>query len=341
MKVGIVNYYLRLKDYPTRYSLVALRLAEYLNSYDIDVDICTIPLEIKDYDKYAKMLNEKFDIIAISHYVWSKEATKKIVEEIKKINNKKKIIVGGPEVKYINTQDYTDEYFIIGEGEKSLLNLILYIENGEKDKTFFDNNPNIFTSNKPEYKVLNNELEYANPLFTKFKDIDKDFLYYETSRGCQYNCGYCGFKNRFKVANFDLNFVEEEVKRIGELNFKEVFVIDANFGGNKQRAKKIMIFFNKYAPNAVLTIYLRPEFIDDEFIEILKQANLKEIRIGIQTINDNVPEWVRSNSIYHICNELPKLSENNIKWKAELIIGLPGDDFNGLKKSIDFVEEYL
>ena len=341
MKVGIVNYYLRLKDYPTRYSLVALRLAEYLNSYDIDVDICTIHLEIKDYDKYAKMLNEKFDIIAISHYVWSKEATKKIVEEIKKINNKKKIIVGGPEVKYINTQDYTDEYFIIGEGEKSLLNLILYIENGEKDKTFFDNNPNIFTSNKPEYKVLNNELEYANPLFTKFKDIDKDFLYYETSRGCQYNCGYCGFKNRFKVANFDLNFVEEEVKRIGELNFKEVFVIDANFGGNKQRAKKIMIFFNKYAPNAVLTIYLRPEFIDDEFIEILKQANLKEIRIGIQTINDNVPEWVRSNSIYHICNELPKLSENNIKWKAELIIGLPGDDINGLKKSIDFVEEYL
>ena len=41
--------------------------------------------------------------------------------------------------------------------------------------------------------------------------------------------------------------------------------------------------------------------------------------------------------MYSVINELPKLSENNIPWRAELITGLPGDDFEGLKNSIDFV----
>ena len=332
---------MRLKDYPTKYALATLRLGEYLNSCNIDVDLYPIQLDLDNYDQIAKELDSKFDIIAISHYVWSISSTKKLVDAIRKININKKIIIGGPEVKYVDLDEYKDVYFIAGEGEESLVNLIKYIETNEKDPEFYKNNPNIFNAKKRDYCYLKKELKYINPLFTKFKDIDKEFLYYETSRGCSYNCGYCGFKNRFEVANFDLEFVEEEVKRIGALGFKEVFVIDANFGGTKQRAKTIMCYFNKYAPNAILTIYLRPEFIDDEFIEILKYSNLKEIRIGIQTTNNKLPNWIRSNSIYHITEELPKLSINNIPWKAELIIGLPGDNIDGLKGSIDFVEEVL
>ncbi len=341
MKVGLVNYYLRLKDYPTRYSLATLRLGEYLNSCNIDVELYPIPLDVNQYTEIVNDLNNKFDIIAISHYVWSVNSTKRLVDEIMKQNSCKKIIIGGPEVRYIDVNEYKNVYFISGEGEEALVNLIKYIEDGEIDINFFKKNRNIFNDKNNQYCCESNELKYKNPLFTKFKNIDKSFLYYETSRGCAYNCGYCGFNNRKTVANFDLAFVEEEIKRIGQQNFKEVFVVDANFGGTKERAKIIMQYFNKYAPEAILTIYLRPEFIDDEFIGILKLANIKEIRIGIQTINKNIPSWVRSNSIYHIVKELPKLSKNNIPWKAELIIGLPGDNLNGLKESIDFVENIL
>lgn len=341
MKIGLVNYYLRLKDYPTKYALATLRLGEYLNSCNIDVDLYPIPLQVDNYEEIAKQLNNEFDIIAISHYVWSIDSTKKLVSQIRKIDKNKKIIIGGPEVKYVNLDEYMNVYFIAGDGEEALVNLIKYIENGEKDKDFFTKNPNIFNNKNRNHCCLNINLKYKNPLFTKFKNIDKDFLYYETSRGCAYNCGYCGFKNRNGIANFDLEFVKEEIKRIGVLGFKEVFVIDANFGGTKERAKIIMRYFNKYAPNAILTIYLRPEFIDDEFIDILKYANLKEIRIGIQTINKKIPSWIRSNSMHHIINELPKLFINNIPWRAELITGLPGDNLEGLKQSIDFVEYIL
>ena len=342
LKICLINYYLRMKDYPTRYSLSILRLGEYLNSLGIDVDILPIQLTSKDLEEIVTLkIKDKYDIVGISNYVWSKDITPKLSKLIKKICGNINIIIGGPETKYINLDEYEDEIFILGEGEQSLYNTIKYIERGKNDDLFFINNPNIFDKKHPNAKLIESEIAYINPLFTKFKNIDKDFLYYETSRGCAYNCGYCGFRNREKVANFDLNFVLEEIKRIGALNFKEVFIIDANLGGTKERAKKILSYFNKYANNSLLTIYLRPEFIDDEMIDLLKISNLKDVRIGIQTTNENVPNWLRANSLYHIKHFLPKLSENGIIWKAELIIGLPGDTLEGLKKSIDFVENVL
>lgn len=166
----------------------------------------------------------------------------------------------------------------------------------------------------------------------------KQFKYFLNCFFILYSCGYCGHKTRQNVGFIDLVIVEEEIKNIGKNGFKKVFIIDPNFAGNKERAKQIIDMFNKYSPSSALTIYLRPEFIDDEAIKLYSKANIDEIRIGIQTTNKNVPLWVRSNSLKHVNEELPKLSKNNIKWRAELITGLPGDNFEGLKNSIDYVE---
>ena len=342
MKICLINYYLRTNDYPTKYSLAILRLGEYLNSLGLDIDILPIQLTSMSLEEtIVSKIKGKYDIIGISNYVWSKDITPKLSKLIKKICNNVNIIIGGPETKFINLEDYDDEIFILGEGEQSLYKTIKYIESGKNDDMFFKNNPNIFDKQHPNAEIIETEIAYINPLFTKFIDIDKDFLYYETSRGCAYNCGYCGFKNREKVANFDLKFVLEEIKRIGLLRFKEVFIVDANLGGTKERAKKILSYFYQFASSVSLTLYLRPEFIDDEMIVLLKNSNLKDVRIGLQTTNENVPSWLRSNSIYHVRHFLPKLSENGIVWKAELIIGLPGDTLQGLKESIDFVENVL
>lgn len=342
MKVGLLTYYLRQKDYPTRYSLAALRLGEYLNSSGVDVDL--LPISLIDFDLKEVVENQikgKFDIVGISHYVWAKKATPAIAEGIRKYAPEVSVIIGGPEVENIDLNEFEDEIFILGEGEEGLVKSVRYIEEGKSNPNFFKENINIFNKANPEREKAEEMLLYKSPLFTKFKDIDKDFLYYETSRGCAYNCAYCGFRNRDHVELFDMDFVEEEIKRIGKIGFKEVFVVDANLGGTPSRAKQVLKLFNKYAPEAKLTIYLRPEFIDDETVELLSKANLKDVRIGVQTLNEKVPSWIRSNSMKSVTEELPKLSAAGIPWKSEFIIGLPGDDMEGLKKSLDFAEEKL
>lgn len=342
MKVALLTYYLRLKDYPTRYSLAGLRLGEYLRSSGIDVDIVPVQLVDLDFEQFVKEnIQGKYDIVGISNYVWARKATPHIARIIRENAKGVSTIIGGPEVEYTDLTKYENEIFILGEGEESLVEAIRYIEQGRKDDGFFENHPNIFDKKHPEREKVEERLMVKSPLFTHFNDIDKDFLYYETSRGCAYNCAYCGFRNRKQVELFDLDIVEEEIKRIGEGQFKEVFVVDANLGGTPERAKCVLDMFNRYAPNSTLTIYLRPEFIDDEMVALLSKANLKEVRIGIQTVNENIPGWIRSNSMRHVTEELPKLSKHGVHWKAEFIIGLPGDDMQGLKKSIDFAENVL
>lgn len=342
MKFALITYYLRLSDYPTRYSLVALRLGEYLNSSGIDVELIPVSLIDLDFEKFVhENIEGKYDIVGISNYVWSRKATPKIAKIIRENAPNTSTIIGGPEVKYTDLSLYDGEIFILGEGEESLVKAIHYLEQGKSDDTFFEDNPNIFDRKHPKREMIPEKLLYKSPLFTKFKDIDRDFLYYETSRGCAYNCGYCGFKNRDNVELFDLDFIQEEIQRIGRMDFKDIFIVDANLGGTPRRAKSVLRMFNEYAPQSRLTIYLRPEFIDNEMIELLSNANIKEVRIGIQTTNKKIPSWIRSNSIDSIMYELPKLSKTKVHWKAEFIVGLPGDDMQGLTESLDFAEKVL
>lgn len=338
MKIALINIYSRIDEYQSRYSLATMRLAEYLMSFGYSVDL--IPINIESYQEVnftSDMINE-YDLIGLSNYSWVENAIKYIDKLIKKINPKANILVGGPQVENVDLNEWDNEYFMIGEGEKSLLNLVRYIENGKTDKDFFENNVNIFNKKNPKHEKIEQPIQVKNPLFTKVLPKDTDFLWYETCRGCAYSCGYCGHKTRKHVGYFDIDIVEEEIKNIGRIGFKKVFVIDPNFAGNRERAKKIIEMFNKYSSQSELTLYLRPEFIDDEAIELYKKANIEEIRIGIQTTNKNVPLWIRSNSLNHVNTELPKLSKNGIKWRAELIVGLPGDDFDGLKASINHIE---
>lgn len=336
MKIALINIYSRQDEYQSRYSLATMRLAEYVMSFGYDVDL--IPIDINNYQNVNLKGIEKYDLIGLSNYSWVDNAIRFVDKLIKIENSSANIVIGGPQVENVNLEEWDNEYFIIGEGEKALLNLVRYIENGKKNENFFENNVNIFTKKNPKHKKIEQQIQVCNPLFTRVIPEDRDFLWYETCRGCAYSCGYCGHKTRKKVGYFDIDIVEKEIKKIGEYGFKKVFVIDPNFAGNRERAKKVIEMFNKFSPDSELILYSRPEFIDDEAIELYKKANIEEIRIGIQTTNKNVPLWIRSNSLKHVNEELPKLSENGINWRAELIVGLPGDDYNGLKNSISYIE---
>lgn len=93
MKTVIINYYLRMNDYPCKYSLASLRLGEYLNSMNIDIDIFPVFLNSNRIDEIAKELCDKYDIICISHYVWSKDITIDLIKKIKSINSEKKLLL--------------------------------------------------------------------------------------------------------------------------------------------------------------------------------------------------------------------------------------------------------
>lgn len=154
MKIALINIYSRLDEYQSRYSLATMRLAEYLMSFGYKVDL--IPVDINRYIEtdFEEEMIKQYDLIGLSNYSWVENAVKYIDKVIRKINPKANIVIGGPQVENINLNEWENEYFIIGEGEQALLNLVKYIENNKVDENFFHKNINIFNKQNPEHAKM-------------------------------------------------------------------------------------------------------------------------------------------------------------------------------------------
>lgn len=353
MKVKLISFYNRFYEYPTKYSLGTLKLASYMGK-DKNLDIGIVPInseeEITD-ETIQSLVKDSPAIVGIPNFMWTEQKAQKISEEIKKINPNIIRVIGGPSTANISFEDWqSDEIFVLGEGEEALLKIC---EKKLEDATFSAEHINQLPLNNvfsEKLDIIDRNVIYTEttipkgiPLFSEELEKMKEnkekekFAWYETTRGCAYSCGYCGHKTRNNLGYIDFENVEQEIKNIKEQQLERLFIVDPIIGGNKENGKKVLKMCNKEIPDTKIIAYLRPEMLDDEYIDILSNCNLEEMRFGIQTLNPEVPGWVRSNSINKIQNELSKLYGEKINWRAELIVGLPGDNMKGLKNSVKTV----
>lgn len=350
MNVKLISFYNRFKEYSTKYSLGTLKLAAYIGQ-DEDIDVQIVPINSEEElteEKIAELCEGNPDVLGIPNFMWTERLAKQISKEVANRNPNILRVIGGPSTNTVDFKEWnSDEVFVIGEGEEALMEIC----KAKKENPSFDstqirdlNASNVFsvTSDLSDRHVLytNTQIPRGMPLFSsrieemKADKTPEDFAWYETTRGCAYNCGYCGHKTRNNLGDVDLDIIEEEIKNIGERGIKRLFIVDPIVGGKKDKGKEVLKLCNRDIPDTRIIAYLRPEMLDSEFVDILEDCNLEEMRFGIQTLNPNVPGWVRSNSIGKIKTELSKLRGKDINWRAELITGLPGDDMNGLRDSI-------
>lgn len=353
MNVTLISFYNRFKEYSTRYSLGTLKLAAYIGKNE-NIEVTIIPISSDQelmQETLEKLSSPKIDILGIPNYMWTESLAKQISRYVSKKNPKILKIIGGPNTPSVDFSEWnSDEIFIIGEGEEALYQIckarlsnpkftaidvaILPTKNVFSEKHNLDNRHILYT---------NTQIPNGLPLFSdeiekmKLDKTPENFAWYETTRGCSYNCGYCGHKTRNNLGNISLETIQEEIRNIGKRGIKRLFIVDPIIGGKPLKGKEILKLCNHHIPDTQIIAYLRPEMLDDEFITILKNCNLEEMRFGIQTLNPNVPGWVRSNSINVITRELSKLKNERVNWRAELIVGLPGDNMEGLRNSMKVV----
>lgn len=349
-KLDLISFYHRTDEYPTKHSLGSLRLAQKVlhivepsisvKSYSLYQDTSTIKSDIK---------SNGADVIGFGAYIWTREKIVDLVEVILEEMPDKIIMLGGPEI-YSGSflckryNDYNNVIFVVGEGEKpfeSLLNdLNAFNYDPKHCSKYYINNDNTSIREQINYPSELYSDDFLESYGIESSDLN-EFVWFETSRGCPYLCGYCGHKTRNNMGYIDEDIIKKEIINIGRLGVKKVFIVDPILGGIPVRGKKILKLFNEYAPNSKLLFYLRPEYIDEEYAEILSNTNIEELRVGIQTTNPAVPKWIRNNSVNSIRMRAPLLTEHNIIWTAELIVGLPGDDLNGIQQTFEHVIDEL
>jgi radical SAM superfamily enzyme YgiQ (UPF0313 family) len=165
--------------------------AELLNN---GIGACMIEFSINMHrDKILEdLVCGDFGIYAFSTYIWNIEMTLYLCRNLKKIKPTAVIVLGGPEVSF-NPQDIFEkessiDFIICGEGEEIFVTLIKNICQGNSFDSCF-----VATKSKTtaDYHILEN-LNGIPFAYFDIESLEKNKLvYYETSRGCIYNCSYC------------------------------------------------------------------------------------------------------------------------------------------------------
>lgn len=326
----------------------------YLNQMVKDTE--NIDVEIKEYtinneldfilkDIYAN----NYDVILFSTYIWNVNDIVKICNNLKKINPDIKIALGGPEVTYDSEEamkkyDFVD-YILYGEGELIFRDFTKHLKGDmnieDVDGIVYRNNDTV-TTNKP-MKLLENLDLIPSPYEKLNKDeYENRIVYYETSRGCPFNCQYCLSSTMQGLRYFSIDRVKKDLKALIDARVSQIKFIDRTFNANKKFAMEIMRFLMEN-DNDYTTYHFEvtAHLLTDDMLEFLKDCKegLFQFEIGVQTTNEKVLEAVgRRDDFSKLSYVVQKIaSYRNIHQHLDLIAGLPYENYSSFENSFNDV----
>ncbi|MEG1312142.1 MAG: B12-binding domain-containing radical SAM protein [Romboutsia sp.] len=316
--------------------LVEIDLKEYTINNDLDYIL-------KDIHK------NDYDIILFSTYIWNVNDIVKICDNIKKVSPNTKIALGGPEVTYDSKCSMINypfvDYILCGEGELVFRDLVMYLQGNldiENVEGLVYRYGSEIMTNKPK-ALLKNLDEIPSP-YDKLdpNEYENRIVYYETSRGCPFNCQYCLSSTLKGLRYFGIDRVKTDLKALIDAKVSQIKFIDRTFNANKKFAKEIMNFLMEN-DNDYTTYHFEvtAHLLDEDMLVFL--ANCKEglfqFEIGVQTTNEKVLEEVgRRDDFKKLSYVVQKIaSYKNIHQHLDLIAGLPYEDYTSFENSFNDV----
>ncbi len=318
-------------------------------------------IEIREYTinnddayVYGEIVKGDYDLVAFSCYIWNIEQTLRLAGNLKKACPDMKILLGGPEVSFDSMElmlhNKFIDYIISGEGEYA------FHECMKVFKAVEDNITDLATAlpgigsltyrlggaifvNQPAPQLTMDSLPF--PYYYIVPDDDK-IIYYESSRGCPRRCAYCLSSIERTVRSLSMERLQGDIRYFLLKKVPQVKFIDRTFNYDRKRAYEIIDFIMR-SDNGVTNFHFEmcADLIDDETIELLKSARkgLFQLEIGVQSTNRDALSAVnRSTQIKDVLENVYKLaSSGNIEVHADLIAGLPFEDYASFGKSFDNV----
>src|SRR5699024_10808810 len=166
--------------------------------------------------------------------------------------------------------------------------------------------------------------------------------------GCKYNCVFC---NQKKITNASTNIRANEVHSTIKkyLNyFRENSFIEIAFYGGSFTAidieiqKELLGVAVEYKELGIvdeIRLSTRPDAIDIEILENLKDYQVDTIELGVQSLDEEVLKAsARGHSISDVYNAVNLIKSYNFKLGLQMMIGLPKDS---CEKTIKTAYEFI
>ena len=322
-------------------------LKEYAGKkYEDCIELAEYTINNLKEEILADIYKRNPDVIGISCYIWNFSLVQELLIEIPKILPGREIFLGGPEVSFEGEQVLNDfsmvTGIIVGEGEATFRELLAFYGQNERACTGLTKISGLllrvgFTG--PREELILDDLPF---LYDNLKEYENRIIYYETSRGCPFQCIYCLSSVDKRVRLRSMDKVKQELQFFFDHKVPQVKFVDRTFNCNYEHAMEIWRYIKDH-DNGVTNFHFEvaADIMTQEQLEVLSdmRPGLTQLEIGIQTTNDKTLHAInRYVNTAHIAQVVASLREKeNIHIHLDLIAGLPFEDYESFGHSFDEV----
>ena len=341
--------------------------------YDIEIFPPQLSNTLSDCGLVEEILARDPWLVGFTCYLWNIDRTLWIASRLKERRPELRIIVGGPEITADNAwvlKHPAIDFAAIGEGEQTFSELLIELRENDIPRQPI---AGLFVSPtvaRPQQQRVSSDLlileptsgfstdglllptfrqplasldEISSPYLEGILDAaDEEMLLLETIRGCIFKCKFCYYPKSYD----DLYFVSRE-KIIANLQYarergvKEVVLLDPTLNQARNFADFVRLLADQN-PNHQWKYFgeLRAEGLTRDIANLLREANFTEVEIGLQSIDPLAMELMdRKNNMKAFERGVTALLDVGIDVKVDLIIGLPGDTPDSVRRGMHFLRD--
>ena len=328
-------------------NLAVYSLRAYAKDYQDQIVIGEYTINNRVDYILEQIYKAKPDVLCFSCYIWNMDYVEELITEYHKLCPEVPIWVGGPEVSY-EVETFLAEHpqvtgVMIGEGERTFKQLCKYYVNRAgsleeirgiafRDQ---DSGKTIFT---PVQEPMNmSDIPFC---YDHIENFENRIIYYESSRGCPFNCSYCLSSIDKKLRFRDIELVKKELAFFIEKKVPQVKFVDRTFNCRHDHAMEIWRFVKEH-DNGITNFHfeISADLLNEEELALIHdmRPGLIQLEIGVQSTNETTIREIHRTMKLELLKDIVRKiqSGENIHEHLDLIAGLPYEDYATFAKSFD------
>lgn len=328
-------------------NLAVYSLRAYAKDYQEQIAIGEYTINNRVDYILEQIYKAKPDVLCFSCYIWNMDYVEELITEYHKLCPEVPIWVGGPEVSY-EVETFLAEHpqvtgVMIGEGERTFKQLCRYYVNRTgsleeirgiafRDQ---DSGKTIFT---PVQEPMNmSDIPFC---YDHIENFENRIIYYESSRGCPFNCSYCLSSIDKKLRFRDIELVKKELAFFIEKKVPQVKFVDRTFNCRHDHAMEIWRFVKEH-DNGITNFHfeISADLLNEEELALIHdmRPGLIQLEIGVQSTNETTIREIHRTMKLELLKDIVRKIQGgeNIHEHLDLIAGLPYEDYATFAKSFD------
>jgi anaerobic magnesium-protoporphyrin IX monomethyl ester cyclase len=301
----------------------------------------------EDFEDACSDAAKRGGVVAMPTFIDAFPVTRRVLARVRELNPNVPIVIGGALVSSLPEpliNGLGADYAVLREGEATLLDLLSHIEKGgtpESARGIYGlgirTNGSIYFT--PERQQINDLDVLPIPDLFLYPSVQKDPVVPElgltTARGCYGRCTFCFLNMRKLTYKSPARFEKEVADLVTKHKIKYFFVNDLTFTSKIDRSYQICDILKNHG--LTWSCSTRVERVKPVLLQYMKKSGCREIWYGVESLEQDVlnlsNKMTKVDEIEHAVRETEKAG---IQVMANLMVGLPGESVESLRKMMDF-----